>query len=517
MARTLRTRWLILLIILCAGGVWIANSSLHFSGYRWNDSQDYNQIARNLYEGKGYSTSVLRPISFLAYKTLPHPEMTRPPLYPGLLALFYTLFGVNDMAVALVGAFFYILFVVMLFVFSYEFTQSRPAALTATACMALSPWFLGMSIQGSSDIVFAAVFMLFLWYFIRQKFHPLLLGMLIGLLYLIRLNALFVALALVVVEFNPYKQKSNWKRLALFCVGGLLITAPSLLRNVLVQGAAVSSVNSSGLVSGGESMPGYTYITQLHTVSTWDFVREKPVEVLRIMRGRFITLIKDFPDEFTLGELFLMLAGLSIFARRTEHIRLKKFVIIIALIQTCFLVISNAEARYYGFLVPALILFVVTYIADFKSWRFRTAAFIAVLLLVLISSQEFWMAIKKKNHPRTMAMEVKRQTTKNDIIISDLAWAVSWYADRKAVWLTYDLDTMDKISEKIPIGYALISLQTITRNLVPYKDAVWQNLMLQPGSYTVPGFQPIMVFSSDDQPIGVLYKIDREKRLAARP
>lgn len=78
---------------------------------------------------------------------------------------------------------------------------------------------------------------------------------------------------------------------------------------------------------------------------------------------------------------------------------------------------------------------------------------------------------------------------------------------RKAVWLTYDLDTMDKISQSIPITYALISWEVIFRPLVPYKDNIWQKLFLS--QFSVSGFKLDKVFYVNNYPIAVLYKVQR--------
>jgi hypothetical protein len=206
MSRTMKTRWLILIIILFAGCVWYANYSLHFNGFMWNDSQDYNQMARNVYEGKGFSTSVLRPISFSIFDYLPHPEYTRPPLYAYLLALCYRMFGVNDPAAVLVDGIFFVVFAIATYLYAMEYSKSRLSAVLITALLICSPWVLVMSIQGSTDIVFAALFMLFLYLFARFYERPALAGLLAGLLYLVRWNAVFIVGAFILTEYNPFKE-----------------------------------------------------------------------------------------------------------------------------------------------------------------------------------------------------------------------------------------------------------------------------------------------------------------------
>ncbi len=508
----IKIKYFIIALILFSGFVWYVNYSLHFNGFMWNDSQDYNQMARNVYEGKGFSTSVLRPMSFLSFKYLPHPEYTRPPLYAYLLALFYGIFGVNDLAVVLVDGLFYILFVVMTFLFSLEFSRSRLTALAVTATTALSGWFLSMSIVGSTDIVFAALFMIFLYILFRHHDKPFLIGLCTGLLYRTRLNGFFVAGALVIAEYNPLVNRKNWKRFVIFCMGVLLMASPVLVRNMLLQGPAQSAMTSASFFAGGRSMPGYYYYSQLKTVSGWEFIKSHPAEICELLINKCFMLVGGMPRDFGVVFLLLMAAGLYVGLGEESQTRIKRIVAWTFVVQTFFLVLTNPEARYYGFLVPPLVLFFFVSLKPLMGRRVEAATCAVVLLLVILSSITFWKEGRPFNHYRILGEEVKAQTDKNDVIISDLAWAMSWYGERKAVWLTYDLDTMDTIAKSIPIKYALISVETVIHPLAPYKDRMWQRLLLEPDSYSIPGFKKVKTLFLHGQPIAILYKVERYNR-----
>ncbi len=466
-------------------------------------------MARNVYEGKGFSTSVLRPISYLAFQHIPHPEYTRPPLYPYLLALFFRFFGANDFAAVLLNGLFYILLVVMTFLFSLDFSGSKLMAMTVSAITALSAWFLRMSIMGSTDIVFAALFMTFLYTLFRYHERPFAIGLFAGLLYLTRLNAAFIGAALVLAEYNPLVRRENWKRAALFCIGVLVAASPVLVRNIL-QGSALSAINSYSFFVGGRSLPGYFYITQLNQISGWEFIKSHPGEIFELILIRSAMLVKGFPQDFGIFLLLLMAAGLFLSVGGGLHERIKRFIIYSVFIQTFFLILTNAEARYYGFLVPPLVLFAIVSLKELKNRPAEAVVCSLVIIFVIYSSISFWRGGKPLNHYQILGKEVQAKTSKDDIIISDLAWAMSWYGDRKAVWLTYDLDTMDKISRTIPINYALISFETVIHPLVPYKDGVWQKLLLSPGSYNVSGFDLVEIYYVGKQPIAALYKVQRE-------
>jgi 4-amino-4-deoxy-L-arabinose transferase-like glycosyltransferase len=502
----------IILVVILSGAVWYLNYSLHFNGFTWNDPQDYNQIARNIYEGNGFSTSVLRPISFRAFQYLPQPEFVRPPFYPYLLAASYHIFGVNDFAVVLVNGLFYVLFVAMTFLFSLEFSGSRFTASAVAAIAALSVWFLNMSIIGSTDIVFAALFMAFLYVFIRHHEKPFLAGLMIGLLYLVRWNGAFIAAGFVLAEYNLIVDWRRWKKFLAFCAAVLLAASPILVRNMFYAGTAISAINSSGFFAGGKSLPGYYYISQLQTISGWEFIKAHPAEIYELIVGKFFMLVNGFPQEFGAVLLIVMAAGLFLDLKGEIQNRIKKAVIWIILVQTFLLILTNAEARYYGFLVPPLVLFAFVSASALWDKRIEAAASALVLFMVLFSSAGFWKAGKPLNYYQTLGRAVQASTEKGDVIISDLAWAMSWYGHRKAVWLTYDVDTMAKIAKKIPITYAFVSFETFAHPLVPYKDNVWQNLVLNPAPNHVPGFKLVKVFYLGKQPLGVLYRVLAETK-----
>lgn len=92
------------------------------------------------------------------------------------------------------------------------------------------------------------------------------------------------------------------------------------------------------------------------------------------------------------------------------------------------------------------------------------------------------------------------------IIFLGMAWGISWYADRKSVWLPYDIETMDKISKNIPIDYVFLT-QDLAGPPASYKDNIWQRLFFEVGSFNIHKFKLVNVFYYNKNKIGVLYKV----------
>jgi len=83
-------------------------------------------------------------------------------------------------------------------------------------------------------------------------------------------------------------------------------------------------------------------------------------------------------------------------------------------------------------------------------------------------------------HPKTFNWTLADNTTPQDIIITDIPWAVAWYADRISVWLPKNLEQIEEIeeiasSQQTPVQGIVISPysfnnQKILSTGVPGKD-----------------------------------------------
>mgnify|MGYP001604625272 CR=1 FL=1 len=504
----IKTYWLIILIILLGGVICYLNYSLHFSGFFWSDSHDYNQMARNIYEGKGFSTSVLRPLHFLSFKALPHPEVTRPLVYPYLIATSYWLFGVNDFSVVVLNGLFYVILIIATFLFSAEFSKSKSKALMTAASIALSGIFLKIGILGSSDIVYAAFVTLFFYVYAKYREKSFVHGLLLGLLYLTRMNTFFLMLAIVLVDYSLFNRR-DWKRLAFFVIGMLLVVSPGFIRSFVMLDPSVPSANTAVLFT--RSFPGFSYWTMLNKVSAWDFIKAHPEELYEKLAQKFFYLINDFQNTFGIVFLALIVIGLLIPAKNELHKRLKKIILFTALLQTLVIVsIVNSEARYYIFLMPIIISFVFTSIKPLEKKYLKWLVHSLILLSVVLSSINYWKSPKQLNHYMLLGQAINSATQNNAIVASDIAWEISWYADRKTVWLPYDIDTLNKISESIPINYVFLSIN-LSRPLASYKDNIWQRLFFNPDSST-PGLKMVNIFYYGNTPIGILYKVEPKSK-----
>jgi hypothetical protein len=91
----------------------------------------------------------------------------------------------------------------------------------------------------------------------------------------------------------------------------------------------------------------------------------------------------------------------------------------------------------------------------------------------MASSLSYWKTGKQVNPFIKIGEQVQQLTNKGDIILSDIPWEVTWYADRRTIWLPYDLDTLKNISTTLKPKYALLT----GRQYAVYKDNIWVHML----------------------------------------
>ena len=92
--RTIDVLWLIPATL--ALSLWFLHLLFFDTGFAvWDpsDQMDLAQLARNISKGKGFVSSVSRPLEQRFTPGLPHPELARGPGLPLLLGSFMALFG----------------------------------------------------------------------------------------------------------------------------------------------------------------------------------------------------------------------------------------------------------------------------------------------------------------------------------------------------------------------------------------------------------------------------------------
>lgn len=259
----------LIFLLLLSVAITFLNYTLHFNGFIINDSHDYAQLARNIYEGNGYSTSVLRPLVYQFFTTLPQPEVTRMYGYPYSLALFFKIFGPTDLAVILFNSIFFIILILLVYLLAYELSNNIFISLVSALLTVCMEGFLKHSLLAEPNIMYSALYVAFFYFYLRYPQKILIHGILLGLLYLVRANTQFVFIALLLVSIFKDSKGMREKVLiiAKLIIGFLIGITPHLIRNYVIIGNPLFSLYGYSLLLQTKSFPAYTIWIQINEIN----------------------------------------------------------------------------------------------------------------------------------------------------------------------------------------------------------------------------------------------------------
>lgn len=207
----------------------------------------YHVKGVELSQGKGFLNGV-----YPYYKGTPGvPTAFRPIGYPGTLALLYFIFGTgyNDfLAGKLLNVVLSILIMFLTYKLAKQFFNEKIALITL-ALYAFSPLAIAYNSIHCSEILFSAILMLSIYLFFNKN-NPILIGLLIGYLTLIRPIGMFIPLIFAFFMFikKDLKLKNKIVYIASFAVAVGLVVAPWLIRNYVVFGEPVFSTNGGYVI-----------------------------------------------------------------------------------------------------------------------------------------------------------------------------------------------------------------------------------------------------------------------------
>lgn len=494
----------LIFVFLIAASLWYANYALHFNGFVINDSHDYAQLAKNVYEGNGYSTSVLRPLVYQFFNTLPQPEVTRMFGYPYLLGFFYKIAGPNDFSIVLLNGIFYVALILLVYVFSYELSKNIFVSLISALMVACMKGFLDHSLQAEPNIMYSALFIAFFYLYIKHPQRTFLHGVSLGFLYLIRANTQFVFIAffLVVVFSDTKKIKEKIRIGAELSLGFLIGILPYLIRNYAVIGNPLFSLYSYSFLLFTRDFPAYTVWTQISDVNPLLFAATHLSEMLFKSYNWLQILLKD--SVIFYNPLVLLLLGIAFLVPVGNYRlrRLKSIVLAGIVVQTIMVLPFGAVPYYYMFFFPLIIIVSVINFAEFFK-SYGRIILIFSFIIFMVANISYWKSHKPLNPFISLGKQVELLTNKNDIILTDMPWELAWYADRRAIWLPFDLDTLEIISKTLRPTYAVLS----GRTYAPYKDAVWNRILKEPSYAEELGYEFKGIIYFQNTPVAAMFKI----------
>lgn len=268
----------ILIFLILALLLYASIFMFKFDGLRSPDQRNYAEIARHLYNGDGFVTSCINPLSLTFHSSIiNHPTFVRPPLYPLLVYVSFHIFGINDAAVTLVSGFFYILLIPLVYLFAKEMFGIK-VGLWAGMISLTSVVLVNYGMTGLTETMFTFLFTLSL-FLLYKRVNPLFIGFLLGLCYLTRYNLLFIIPGLL---WFMYKEYPNWKIDILKLVAVFTITvSPWGIRNISLVGNPLFSLQKYEIVMFNDVFKSYSLYRTFQPIEPINFIISHPISMIK--------------------------------------------------------------------------------------------------------------------------------------------------------------------------------------------------------------------------------------------
>jgi len=454
------------------------------------DAMDFAQLGRNLLNGHGFSTQILRPLALThGNNPLSQPELTHGPLYPFVLALAFGVLGIKDSVVLGISGLFFVLSVPLLYLLGERLFHRRIGILAALIFMA-DGTVLGYAASGSATMFYTFIGLgLFLSLHEvaiaaakgKQKRGGLLLsGILCGLLYLS--DPIFLCVFPVVLLGLALMYPKQWAlAIATFAVPFGVLVLPTMIRNGMLSGNPFLGLRGSELWMGTASLPrmeGYRLTpTDLPT---------GPEMFLGVGRKIFlnmaalVNLLQQLPASWI---LLAAIPGLFYRYNQSGVQRVRQLVIGSLLSVLGGTVLLHLNPTLLMIAVPALLVFALGYLLHIaaqaqlaQSARTFAGILVGCALLLPLLGDVVSVRVPASVPEAATARWLGQTANVGDVCISDQPWIVAWYADRPAVWTPRQDIQITEVRKQFA-GVRWLFLTAQVQQLSPEWNMIFRDMM----------------------------------------
>lgn len=461
----------VLVTILLGLIVWGVYYVRQYEGIVTVDAFLQAQAAREFHLGRGLTTLMVSPISLrlgLSPESLPEAYLS--PLPVILLARFLKTVGLNDgalLAFSLAGA---AAAGILLFVFARVLFGDLVTAGLTFVVYAASLAMLESAFSGQGFALSSLLLLAYLWLYYRRKRNSFLysglLGAAAGLLYLSEFDFLFLALPLVVflcLDSPAHRLGHVLSFLAAF----LLVSLPWLVRNSVVFGNPFFSLRWFDFPSYSLPLPANRISRDLSPPGLSPF----PLLLFWNKMMMFVRLMHTFWLSFSLSLLApFFFGGLFLRFRDWAWSRAVRLAVVLFFFQLALIAAGNGDFARTLCFVPLLVIVgvsvfreLVTRLGPAPKWSWLLLGLFCLLntapgLISLahgLPAPRYLPAIFTREEAAVMVgdgpMERLRKMVRADeTVASDIPWAVAWYANRRALWIPWEIEQVREIRELVP-------------------------------------------------------------------
>jgi len=457
----------------------------NFGGLYFNDAMDLAQLGRHLQAGHGYVTSVIRPLSWALNPNLlgpDHPELYQAPLFPLLLALFFTVFGATEVVVAAASALCHLAALLMVYLLGRRLFGHTAGALAAVL-VAVNLQLVSYAVSGLATplALFLVTLGVYLLYVNRESARrTALVGVVFGLACLAEYACVgLAAAALVLALLLPSARRV--KHLVGYLLGMAVVLAPWAYRNAVVTGNPFFTLKLYWFSMFNMVHPGSSLLrsADLQAASPLRFLVEHPLAVAYKWLLGTESLLATIPAMVGLYLAAFLVAGLLRRVPEPRLMLLRNWAVLTLVWQMALVALFNPAI---GLLVPLVGVLAALATGYFLllgqelgrgRWRWATA------LLVVVAAYPLLCNVALGQRLRGVSLGsldyLKRNFVPSTIVVTDVPWAVAWHTELTSVWIPTELKDTDRIDRRSKIGAIYLSA-TLPTYPAAENVLLWQTL-----------------------------------------
>ena len=461
------------MVIACGALLFLLFMSKELEAITDIDALDYAQVARNVAEGNGYSTDLVRPLSLANVPQINHhPEMTFMPLHPLVMAAIISVVGANKQAVALSSAIPFMLTLILVYLLALKWFDKR-IAIISVLLMATNIWILRYSISGLEAPLLGLLFtaLLFVLYTAegsqKQSWWMIGVGVLVALLALTKevWGVVFVPVLFYVWLSTPPKRRLL--NLAIVVVSFVVVLIPWGARMAHLTGNPLFTWRWYESVMETQSNPANTLYRSYRAglQSPMQMILLHPKEMLVKMLSGITVLYGALPTAIGpyLAGFFLVAILFPLGEARFERLRYLLY-ISYGLVFAVLVVILPAVRMLYPIVPVAGIIAAAAYLRVLTPLMRRLrpplegrVTFWAIVALILVQATPLALNLFEPEDPtisdnlakiQALAKSVS-EDAKEGPIVTDVPWWIAWYGHHTAIWVPRRWEDLDRMEQDI--------------------------------------------------------------------
>ena len=499
-----------LLVALIGGNLWLFSEPYFFNQgtlvSSFSDYWDYAQQGRQIASGKGFSSLYTYPVLISHHWFKDFPNLWRPPGYPVLAALSYSISGNSSLPLIWIGGLFHFLTILLIVRFFNLYSKSQWGWI-AGLLYSMTPMILKLSLSGLSEPVFA----FFVTFFLYQCYQAsqlesidwklgVNLAFFFAAGWYIRSEMIFLLLPVLwYFQGLSWKNKPDFYRFTGAFIGmTVLLMSPWWVRNYQLTGNPWFNMSNALIIMFTPKLQGWYYFRNvIPDTSVSIFILHHPVMILT-KTGHY--LLSNLKNILMLHAVMVPLFVLGYFIKdKDEASRFDLFVLGSLLFFLAGISLMQAEPRFFYCLFPVMLIMAVTVIYQgikaFQVHRRFSEWYIWIPLLLLCSVpmiQQFAYIkplsakiLKEQDETAWTPLLGVLPERENTVLLTDVPDYLSYRVGVRTMWLPLmrELPSALKYEPRIKGIY-------LTKNIMKMKDdpdiRMWKRVYLDSGP--IPGF-----------------------------